>query len=234
MVTDVEIEGAFLEAVKPQLHKDLIDLAGIPSPVDGGRPLMASWLAPRPHYNGLAWTFQYLLAQHFSKDAVILEIGTMKGTGTVCLGKGSGRPVHCIDIERSRFDLVKERTPEKFEEVSIYRVIGDSHDQAIWEQAPKDIDFLSIDGDHSYEGCMLDWDMYTPLVKIGGLVYLDDTFNTDWPGVRQCADELEENIHFGPASRWQSKGPSDYISCLDDIRVENAQLSYLRPRKFEG
>ncbi len=194
MVTDVQIEAAFLEAVKPVLHKDLIDLAGIPSPVDGGRPLMSSWLPPRQHHNGRAWTFQYLLAQHFPEDAVILEIGTMEGTGAVCLGKGSGRPVHVIDIDRHRFDLVRTQTPEKFEEVSIYRVIGDSHDQSIWEQAPKDIDFLSIDGDHSYEGCRLDWEMYTPLVKPGGLVYMDDTYNTDWPGVKQWADEVEREF----------------------------------------
>lgn len=36
------------------------------------------------------------------------------------------------------------------------------------------LDFLFIDGDHSAEGVRQDWEMYSPLVKAGGLVAFHD------------------------------------------------------------
>jgi predicted O-methyltransferase YrrM len=36
------------------------------------------------------------------------------------------------------------------------------------------IDFLMIDGDHSYEGVKRDWDLYEPLVSPGGLIAFHD------------------------------------------------------------
>jgi predicted O-methyltransferase YrrM len=35
-------------------------------------------------------------------------------------------------------------------------------------------DFVFIDGDHSEEGCRLDWDLWHPLVAPGGLLVLHD------------------------------------------------------------
>ena len=37
-----------------------------------------------------------------------------------------------------------------------------------------DIDFLFIDGDHSYEGVKKDFEMYSPLVGSGGIIALHD------------------------------------------------------------
>ncbi len=36
------------------------------------------------------------------------------------------------------------------------------------------VDFLFIDGDHSYEGVKTDFEMYSPLVKKGGIVAFHD------------------------------------------------------------
>jgi predicted O-methyltransferase YrrM len=36
------------------------------------------------------------------------------------------------------------------------------------------LDFLFIDGDHRYEGVRLDFEMYSPLVRGGGLVAFHD------------------------------------------------------------
>ena len=38
-----------------------------------------------------------------------------------------------------------------------------------------DIDFLFIDGDHSYEGVKKDFEMYSPFVRKGGLIVFHDT-----------------------------------------------------------
>jgi len=37
------------------------------------------------------------------------------------------------------------------------------------------IDFLFIDGDHSYEGVQTDWNLWTPLIGAGGIVALHDS-----------------------------------------------------------
>jgi len=36
------------------------------------------------------------------------------------------------------------------------------------------VDFLFIDGDHSYEGVKKDFEMYSPLVKKGGIIAFHD------------------------------------------------------------
>ena len=40
--------------------------------------------------------------------------------------------------------------------------------------AGRPLDFLFIDGDHSYEGVALDFEMYSPLVRPGGLIAFHD------------------------------------------------------------
>jgi predicted O-methyltransferase YrrM len=40
------------------------------------------------------------------------------------------------------------------------------------------IDFLFIDGDHSYEGLKGDWQAWSPLIAIGGIVALHDSRST--------------------------------------------------------
>ena len=50
---------------------------------------------------------------------------------------------------------------------------------------PAGVDFLFIDGDHTYEGVKADFDMYSPLVRKGGLVALHDI----------CLHPPEQNSH---------------------------------------
>ena len=56
---------------------------------------------------------------------------------------------------------------------------GDSHSQATRDRMVKyfdgeKIDFLFIDGDHSYAGVKADFEMYGPLVRPGGLIAFHD------------------------------------------------------------
>ena len=54
----------------------------------------------------------------------------------------------------------------------------DSHDQktleAVQSVFDSDVDFLFIDGDHTYEGVKQDYEMYSPLVRVGGLIGFHD------------------------------------------------------------
>ena len=56
---------------------------------------------------------------------------------------------------------------------------ADSHDQSTYDMLIKlldgqKIDLLFLDGDHSYEGIKQDFEMYSPLVRSGGLIGFHD------------------------------------------------------------
>ena len=56
---------------------------------------------------------------------------------------------------------------------------GDSHNQNTLEKITKKlkskkIDVLFIDGDHSYKGVKMDFEMYAPLVKKNGIIAFHD------------------------------------------------------------
>lgn len=75
---------------------------------------------------------------------------------------------------------------------------GDSHDQSaldwITEQLDgRELDLLHIDGDHTYRGVSLDWDMYSPLVRQDGLVLIHDVGHAKkwFPGLWQWWEELD-------------------------------------------
>jgi len=91
--------------------------------------------------------------------------------------------------------------------VDLIDVQADSHDPATLEHvrtvlAGEPADFVFIDGDHSYDGVRADWQIWTPLVRPGGLVAFHDTWpNGDRhePGVTRLVDELRHQV---PSIEW--------------------------------
>lgn len=65
------------------------------------------------------------------------------------------------------------------------------------------IDFLFIDGDHTYDGVRRDFELWSPLVCPGGVVALHDTWkNPDGrhePGVERFTDEMRARL---PSIEW--------------------------------
>lgn len=78
-----------------------------------------------------------------------------------------------------------------YEEVEICRMSSDE-----WFEKHKDVelDWIYIDGDHSYEGCLRDLENALQVVKQGGLILGDDYGwpNAKWfkPGVTKAVDEF--------------------------------------------
>ncbi|HVQ40327.1 MAG TPA: class I SAM-dependent methyltransferase, partial [Pyrinomonadaceae bacterium] len=68
------------------------------------------------------------------------------------------------------------------------------------------VDFLFIDGDHSYEGCLRDWREWSPFVNLGGIVAFHDArlFPNGWTrsnsGPVRVAKEL---FYEGQSSQWE-------------------------------
>lgn len=121
------------------------------------------------------------------KPKTVLEIGTAEG-GTLFLfsrlaapgakiisvdlpgGKfGGGYPEWKISLYKSfplpsqRLYLLRENSHLISTQERIKEIIGTTP-----------VDFLFIDGDHTYEGVKKDFEMYSPLVKDGGIIVFHD------------------------------------------------------------
>lgn len=65
-----------------------------------------------------------------------------------------------------------------------------SKSEQVREIWTKDIKFLFIDADHSYEGVSKDWDLFEPFVVSGGIIALHDVDEVGHPGVFRFFHEV--------------------------------------------
>ena len=124
---------------------------------------------------------------HQSKPQTIVEIGTKWG-GTLAIWCASADPkatVVSIDLPGGIHGggypgwraLVYRRFAQPAQKLHLLRM--DSHlagtcDHLKTLLPPTGIDYLFIDGDHTYAGVKQDFEMYSPLVRRGGLVAFHD------------------------------------------------------------
>lgn len=121
------------------------------------------------------------------RPRVVVEIGTHKG-GTLwalCQVAHPEALVVSIDLPKGLFGGgYSRREARRFRGFAqsgqrLHTLRRDSHDpktvgrlESLLEGRP--IDFLMIDGDHTYEGVRRDWELYEPLVAPGGLIAFHD------------------------------------------------------------
>ena len=138
----------------------------------------------------------------------VLEIGTCKG-GTLYLWTRAAQPdatIVSVDLRSGKVSgsYSRLRTPiyRRFarRQQRLHLVRADSHQMNTLEQVKRlfggsEIDFLFIDGDHSYEGVKRDWEMYSTLVRKGGIIAFHDVAgNYGETHVKQCWDEIKDNF----------------------------------------
>lgn len=121
------------------------------------------------------------------KPKVAIEIGTANG-GTLflfCRVAYKDATIVSIDLPGGRFGggyswwRIPMYKAFKLPEQELHLIRADSHSQETLAKVKsildgKKADFLFIDGDHSYEGVKQDFEMYSPLVKDGGIVAFHD------------------------------------------------------------
>lgn len=118
---------------------------------------------------------------------IMVEIGTAKG-GTfyaLCQMAKANATVISIDLPGGAYgggyteDETKKlksftRPKQKTHFLRLDSHLETTKDKLVKILNGRKIDLLFIDGDHSYEGCRMDWEMYSPLVHKGGIIALHD------------------------------------------------------------
>jgi len=121
------------------------------------------------------------------KPSVVMEMGiyaggTLRIWSTLC-----SKPTDMViglDFKLDLWDKYRAAsTAQRWDisksEVPIYILGGNSHLPDTVKNiesilSGRKIDFLFIDGDHSYKGVSLDYEMYSPLVRDGGIIGFHD------------------------------------------------------------
>ncbi len=114
------------------------------------------------------------------KPKSILEIGTANGGTLFLFAKVSDRNARIVSIDNG-YPRWREKLYRAFALPSqkLYLLRSNSHDSSTLKRARgllggARVDFLFIDGDHTYEGVKKDFAMYSKLVKKGGVIGFHD------------------------------------------------------------
>lgn len=143
---------------------------------------------------GYLFEEEVVLLQGFTdklpEEAIIVNIGAGGGTSGLLFAERLGKkrvlytvdiqdessPFGCLEGERAVF---KSAGLDRLWEKQWFQIHGNSRDVGeMWtlhvDPLHSYVDFLFIDGDHSYEGCAGDIIAWTPNMKVGGFVAVHD------------------------------------------------------------
>ncbi len=161
------------------------------------------------------------------KPKFLLEIGTANG-GSLFLFTKLAHPqatIISIDLPGGRYGggypAYKEHFYKSFalphQKMILHR--ANSHSSETLQQVKNllnsnELDFLFIDGDHTYEGVKTDFDLYAPLVKKGGIIGFHDIapHPPEWNvGVDKFFDEIKSQYEYqifieNPQQGWAGIG----------------------------
>jgi cephalosporin hydroxylase len=120
------------------------------------------------------------------KPRVVLEVGTARGGTLFIFSRLADKEATIISLDlpwehSNDYPQWREKLYQKFASAKqkMFLMREDSHQPETLEKlktilAGKDIDFLLIDGDHTYDGVKRDFELYSPLVKTGGVIAFHD------------------------------------------------------------
>jgi len=170
----------------------------------------------------------YTLRSLINKEvATYMEIGTFNG-GSLCLMLQHPSPVQCISIDPFHLDrtavaIVKENIA-KFNKYNYNVVLTNkfSTDISLIEDLQKNqvrVDILFIDGDHSFNSILHDFDVFQNFVEVGGYIVFDDYCDKEHsPEVRGAVDTIvdyiiKNNLNFeiiGNPTNYKNVHPSEF------------------------
>jgi predicted O-methyltransferase YrrM len=122
------------------------------------------------------------LVKYSSNAGSIVEIGVFEGVNTALMASHMGKDGVLYGIDpffKGRLGicyskLITHRNLKKSKIVKKVRLIEKLSFDAAGD-VPDKVDFIFIDGDHSYEGIKKDWELFSKKVPSKGIIALHDT-----------------------------------------------------------
>ncbi len=157
------------------------------------------------------------------RPQALLEIGTAEGGTLFVFCRCAAPNAHVISVDLPAggpfgggYRAWRNPLYLKFAAAgqTVRLIRADSHSPATLEQvkcelAGRPLDFLFIDGDHTYGGVKRDFEMYLPLVRKGGLIAMHDIAppppNVDY-GVNRLWAEIRERYQVEELVEYPSQG----------------------------
>ena len=128
------------------------------------------------------------LARHAAGKKRLVEIGVWHGVGTCILRKAMAADGVLMGVDHYPIGRLGFSAQQRIAHCEVARV---KNGQMQWvrltgkdaarnyaESGAELIDFVFIDGDHSYEALRDDWEGWSPLIAPGGIVALHDSCST--------------------------------------------------------
>jgi cephalosporin hydroxylase len=144
----------------------------------------------------------YDICDSFNYDVTYLEIGAYAGgSASLASSHKNVKHVFSIDIGKPIPKEIPIRNVNNFKHknCSYHYFEGSSHDSNIINDVHKNVkavDILFIDGDHSYDAVLKDFNNFKDLVKSGGYIIFDDYLDAKHsPKVRGAVDFIVQNLN---------------------------------------
>jgi predicted O-methyltransferase YrrM len=202
----------------------------------GWPPYRLRALQLRPEFE----TFVRFLADQ--RPRTVLEIGLFLGGTLYVWARGVGSTERLVSVDQPVWtDRTHSRRSELYptfsETAEIDVVYGNSHSKRtaseIADRFEESVDFLFVDGDHTYEGVKEDFETYRQLVGDGGIVAFHDikrhAVDRDEKRARlRQVDDLEDRHVSVGASEW---GVSEF---WDDVKTEYDTREFVTHPKQMG
>lgn len=205
-----------LQSIKTRMKKEegLDDILDTVLDIKPGKPFEVEAVQLREEIKDLAELVDN------QNPETIMEIGTLRGGTFYIWSRYVDSAEHLVSldlpgkgIKKRRDKLLKEFAPSK--KVDVIR--GNSHSEETLEevkQRVEKVDFLLIDGDHTYKGVKEDFEMYKDLVAEGGIIAFHDIVphasnRKEYKERLESSDEIKEkhvavgSPNWGVAEFWE-------------------------------
>ncbi len=99
-------------------------------------------------------------------------------------------------------------------------ISGSSYSRNVLNKVPNNLELVFIDGDHSYDGCMMDLENYWSKLIVGGILMVHDVFDTSG---QQCEPEVNKAFMDFASNHTNEFVPDDWY-CGPIHRVDSSAI----------